>query len=154
MRTSYDFSPLFRSTVGFDRMFNLLESASRAPQGDGWPPYDIARTGDDAYRVTLAVAGFGEDQLTITQEPNLLIVAGNRTSDERAEYLHRSIPGQSFERRFELADHVKVTGARLENGLLTIELTREVPEAMKPRRIEIKGGGARPKQIEGTSKAA
>jgi molecular chaperone IbpA len=137
MRTAFDFSPLYRSSIGFDRVFDLLENASQATAVDNWPPYDIARTGEDAYRITMAVAGFGQDELSITQERNLLLVSGQKPAEDGGEYLHRGIAGRAFQRRFELADHVKVTGAGLENGLLTIDLKREIPEEMKPRRIEI-----------------
>ena len=142
MRT-YDFSPLFRSTVGFDRVFALLEDASKLASMDNWPPYDIARAGEDQYRISMAVAGFSADELELTTEPNLLIVSGCKQGEEQeAEFLHRGIAQRLFERRFELADHVKVTSAKLENGLLTIELAREIPEALKPRRIEIQAQGA------------
>ena len=137
MRTAFDFSPLYRSSIGFDRVFDLLENASRTPSVDNWPPYDIARTGEDAYRITMAVAGFGQDELSIVHEPNMLVVSGERTAEDNGDYLHRGIAGRPFERRFELADHVKVTGASLVNGLLTIDLQREIPEEMKPRKIEI-----------------
>src|SRR5688572_11595762 len=134
MRTNLNFSPLFRSTVGFDRVFDLLENASRAQSFDSWPPYDIARSSEDSYRITMAVAGFSENELTITHQLNQLIVSGNQPETE-GEYLHRGIAGSSFERRFQLADHVKVERADLKNGLLTISLVREVPEEMKPRKI-------------------
>ncbi|CDX22199.1 heat shock chaperone [Mesorhizobium sp. ORS 3324] len=137
MRTSFDFSPLFRSSIGFDRMLNALETASRIETVDNWPPYDIAKTSEDDYRITMAVAGFSEDELAITQEQNMLMVSGQKAGEDKGEYLHRGIAGRSFQRRFELADHVKVIGASLVNGLLTIDLKREVPEEMKPRRIEI-----------------
>jgi molecular chaperone IbpA len=143
MRTAYDFSPLYRSSIGFDRVFDLLENASRMPSADNWPPYDIARTGEDTYRVTMAVAGFGPDELRITHEPNMLIVSGERTAEDNGDYLHRGIAGRPFERRFELADHVKVTEAGLVNGLLTIDLQREIPEEMKPRKIEIGSSGSK-----------
>jgi molecular chaperone IbpA len=156
MRTNLNFSPLFRSTIGFDRVFDLLENASRMQSFDSWPPYDIVRTTEDSYRITMAVAGFSEDELSITHEPNLLVVSGNKPDEDGGDYLHRGIPGRSFERRFELADHVKVTNADLANGLLTISLVRELPEEMKPRRIQIRTGegadGA--KQIEGNKQAA
>ena len=139
MRTNLNFSPLFRSTIGFDRLFDLLENASRTQSFESWPPYDIVRTSEDSYRITMAVAGFAESELNITHQPNLLIVTGNKPEAE-GEYLHRGIPGTSFERRFELADHVKVAHADLQNGLLTIALMREVPEEMKPRKISIKAG--------------
>jgi molecular chaperone IbpA len=139
MRSTFDFSPLFRSSIGFDRVFDLLENASRAESVDHWPPYDIAKFGDDDYRITMAVAGFSQDELTITLEPNMLIVAGQKSSEDTGQYLHHGIAGRAFERRFELADHVKVAGANLDKGLLTVELKREIPEEMKPRRIEIAG---------------
>jgi molecular chaperone IbpA len=157
MRTNLDFSPLFRSSIGFDRIFDLLENASRVEPIDNWPPYDIVKTGQDAYRITMAVAGFSLDELSITHEPNLLVVSGAKSGEDSAEYLHRGIAGRAFQRRFELADHVLVNGASLENGLLTIELVRELPEEMKPRKIEI-GTGSGPKaamrQIEGEKQAA
>ncbi|MET3660298.1 Hsp20 family protein [Aquamicrobium ahrensii] len=137
MRTTIDFSPLFRSSIGFDRLVNALEAASRVESIDNWPPYDIAKTDEDDYRITMAVAGFSEDELSITQEQNMLLVAGSKATDENAQYLHRGIAGRSFQRRFQLADHVRVEGATLVNGLLTIDLRREIPEEMKPRRIAI-----------------
>jgi molecular chaperone IbpA len=155
MRTNLNFSPLFRSTIGFDRVFDLLENASRAQSFESWPPYDIVRTSEDSYRITMAVAGFSESELAITHQPNLLIVAGNKAETE-GEYLHRGIAGTSFERRFELADHVKVAHADLRNGLLTILLVREVPEEMKPRKISIKAGdvAGESKRIESSKQAA
>ena len=155
MRTDLNFSPLFRSTIGFDRVFDLLENASRTQSFESWPPYDIMRTSEDSYRITMAVAGFAESELTITHEPNLLVVTGDKPEPE-GDYLHRGIPGTSFERRFELADHVKVANANLQNGLLTIELVREVPEEMKPRKIAIKGGdpAGGSKRIEDGKQAA
>ncbi|WP_337270093.1 Hsp20 family protein [Oryzifoliimicrobium ureilyticus] len=137
MRTNFDFTPLFRSSIGFDRMLSALESASRIDTIDNWPPYDIVKDGDDRYRISMAVAGFSANQLSLTQEQNLLVVQGERPQDEGGQYLHRGISGRSFQRRFELADHVKVVGANLVDGLLTIDLKREIPEEMKPRRIEI-----------------
>ena len=158
MRTAFDFSPLFRSTVGFDRVFDLLDNASRVSSFDNWPPYDIVKTGDDNYRVTLAVAGFSDNELSVTQERNLLVVSGEKAANEDTQYLHRGIAGRSFQRRFELADHVRVVGANLANGLLTVELKREIPEAMKPRRIDIKADISLPKaetaKIESGVKAA
>ena len=137
MRTSFDFSPFYRSSVGFDRVFDLLENATRLQAIDNWPPYDIAKTGDDTYQITMAVAGFAQDELEISAQPNLLVVTGEKNAEASGEYLHRGIATRSFTRRFELADHVKATGATLVNGLLTIALQRELPEAMKPRRIPI-----------------
>jgi molecular chaperone IbpA len=159
MRTAFDFSPLYRSSIGFDRVFDLLENASRATTTvDNWPPYDIAKTGDDDYRITMAVAGFSQDELSITQEQNMLVVSGQKSGEDTGEYLHRGIAGRTFQRRFQLADHVKVTGAGLGNGLLTIDLKREIPEEMKPRRIEIGNATAMPKvaqrKIEAEKQAA
>ena len=158
MRTAFDFSPLYRSSIGFDRVFDLLENASRTTTIDNWPPYDIARTGEDDYRITMAVAGFNRDELSMTQERNMLVVSGQKSGEDTGEYLHRGIAGRAFERRFQLADHVKVTGAGLKNGLLTIDLKREIPEEMKPRRIEIGSTAATPKveqrNIEAEKQAA
>lgn len=147
MSTVLDFSPLFRSSIGFDRMLNALENARRVASIDNWPPYDIVKMGEDEYRITMAVAGFSEDELTITQEQNMLMVAGQRSgeAEENGQYLHRGIAGRAFQRRFELADHVKVVGASLVNGLLTVDLKREIPEEMKPRRIAITTGEALPR---------
>jgi molecular chaperone IbpA len=150
MRTTFDFSPLFRSSVGFDRLVNALEAASRVESIDNWPPYDIAKTGEDDYRITMAVAGFSEDELSVTQEQNMLLVAGKKSADENAQYLHRGIAGRWVQRRFQLADHVRVEGATLVNGLLTIDLRREIPEEMKPRRIAISAQGST-MQIEASS---
>ena len=137
--TTFDFSPLFRTSVGYDRLASLLNSANRLEQGAGFPPYNIEKAGDDHYRITMAVAGFSEDEISITSEQNRLLVTGNSADDteEQGEYLHRGIATRSFERRFNLADHVRVVGASLENGLLHIDLEREIPEAMKPRNIKI-----------------
>ena len=141
MRT-FDLTPLFRTTVGFDRMDQLLNAAMQLEsKATSYPPYNIARAGEDAYRITLAVAGFGEDNLDITVQENRLTVTGRSDeSSDTVEYLHRGIAGRAFERRFQLADHIKVTGARMENGLLHIELMREIPEALKPRTIAIETG--------------
>ncbi|MGN6486423.1 MAG: Hsp20 family protein [Devosia sp.] len=137
MMTNVDFSPLFRSSIGFDRVFNLLDNSLRVQGIGNWPPYDIVRDGEDAYQITMAVAGFSQDELRLSYEPNLLVVKGARAEKPGTTYLHRGLTNDVFERRFELADHVEVTDARLENGLLTISLRRELPEAMKPRRISI-----------------
>jgi molecular chaperone IbpA len=126
-------------------MLNALETASRIDTVDHWPPYDIAKTGEDDYRITMAVAGFNQDELAITQEQNMLIVNGQKAGEDKGEYLHRGIAGRAFERRFELADHVRVVHAGLVNGLLTIDLKREIPEEMKPRRIDIAAEKATPK---------
>lgn len=141
MRTTLDFTPLFRTGVGFDRVFDLLDNASQVQPIEHWPPYDILRIGEDRYRIIMAVAGFNLDELMLTDRPNLLVVTGVKKEQRRGEsdgtYLHKGIAERQFERRFELADHVKVAQANLENGLLTIELEREIPEALKPRRIQI-----------------
>lgn len=142
---SYDLSPLFRSTVGFDRVTRLLESALNGEDGsnNAYPPYNIEKLGDDQYRITMAVAGFALDDLEITAHPNLLIVQGKAKETENgAVFLHRGIAGRAFERRFQLADHIRVSNATLENGLLHVELVREVPEAMKPRTIQISANAA------------
>jgi len=137
--TTFDFSPLYRTSVGFDRLASLMSSATRQDQGNSYPPYNIRITSEDHYRITMAVAGFSEDEIDITSEHNRLLVTGNRAdeAEEQGEYLHRGIATRSFERRFNLADHVKVIAASLENGLLHIDLEREIPEEMKPRTIKI-----------------
>jgi molecular chaperone IbpA len=152
--STIDFSPLFRSSIGFDRVFELLETASQFAVPDSWPPYDITKSGEDAYRLSMAVAGFAPDELEATLEPNLLVVRGNRRNPDNGEYLHRGITGGGFERRFELADHMKVTGANLQDGILTIDMVQELPEEMKPRRIEIRPGGSAPRQLAGKAQAA
>lgn len=160
MRATVDFAPLFRSSVGFDRMLNALDLASRIPTVDNWPPYDIVKTGEDDYRIDMAVAGLAEADLTITQERNTLVVTGRKVQEPQsaAEYLHRGIAGREFERCFDLAEHMKVTDAHFENGLLSITLKREIPEAMKPRRIAITSSTARAEeavpQIEARKEAA
>src|SRR5690349_22264649 len=134
----FDLAPLHRSSIGFDRIFDMLENAARAQAVDNWPPYDTLKLSEDRYRITMAVAGFRRDELDISVQPNLLVVTGERKQGEQGgEYLYRGIASRAFTRRFELADHVKVTGAQLADGLLTIELEREIPEAMRPRRIAI-----------------
>ncbi|KQO69723.1 heat-shock protein [Methylobacterium sp. Leaf87] len=139
MRT-LDFAPLYRSTVGFDRLFSLLDQATQAETSPTWPPYDIERVEDDAYRITMAVAGFAPDEIDLTQHDTTLQVTGQRKSSEgERQLLHRGIAARTFRQTFNLADHVKVVGANLENGLLTVNLKREVPEALKPRRIPIGG---------------
>ena len=146
---SFDLSPLFRHSVGFDRLDELFETAFRnASQENSYPPYNIAKTGDDTYRITLAVAGFGEDELEIISKENLLTVRGKSAeSDKDVAYLHRGIAKRAFEHRFQLADYVRVNGADLNNGLLDIDLVRELPERMKPQQIAI-GSGATAKVIE------
>ncbi len=137
----FDLSPLYRSTVGFDRLFSLLDQASGVDVANSYPPYNIERTGENDYRISVAVAGFAENDLTIETRENTLIIKGGkevRTEDgAQAEVLYQGIAARAFERRFQLADHVSVTGASLQNGLLHVDLVREIPEAAKPRRIPI-----------------
>lgn len=141
----FDLAPLHRSSIGFDRIFEMLENANRVQAVDNWPPYDTVKLSEDRYRITMAVAGFNRDELDISVQPNLLVVTGERREAEQdGEFLYRGIAARAFTRRFELADHVKVTAAGLADGLLTIELEREIPEAMRPRRVAIESqtGGA------------
>jgi molecular chaperone IbpA len=135
----FDFTPLFRSTIGFDRLARLVDTANRVDStAQSYPPYDIETTGEDAYRLTMAVAGFSREELDITVHENTLIVTGKAQNDaENGRFLHHGIARRAFERRFSLADHLKVTGANLDNGLLHVDLVREVPEAMKPRTVKI-----------------
>jgi molecular chaperone IbpA len=160
MRT-YDVAPLFRSSVGFDRLLDLLSQAERVEASAAWPPYNIEKVAEDEYRITMAVAGVTPDEIELTQHDTTLLVTGQRKGqDGERQYLHRGIAGRTFRQKFNLAEHVKVTGAALENGLLTVSLKREVPEALKPRRITIGGGQAgvgqdnAPVQIEGQANAA
>lgn len=145
----FDLSPLFRSTIGFDRLTRLLDTATQVDGGAlSYPPYNIEATGENAYRVTMAVAGFATEDLDITAKDNFLIVTGKAPKEkDTAHYLHRGIARRAFERRFQLADHIRVAGASLDNGLLHVDLVREVPEALKPRKIEIATGSG-PKEIE------
>ena len=154
MRT-YDVAPLFRSSVGFDRLLDLLAQTDRVEPSTTWPPYNIEKVGEDQYVITMAIAGFSPDEVELTQKESQLLVSGQKKgSEEGRQYLHRGIATRAFKQTFNLADHVKVTGASLENGLLTVDLKREVPEALKPRRIEIATGsgatplGRHPQQIE------
>jgi molecular chaperone IbpA len=144
MRTDFDFAPLYRATVGFDRVFDMLDSMAGQPAHGGYPPYNIEKTADDAWRIVMAVAGFTEPELNITQKESELLVAGKGNADRHdgTEFLYRGIGGRDFERRFQLADHVRVTSANLSNGLLTIELQRDLPEEKKPRPIRIEASGA------------
>lgn len=148
MRNDLDFAPLYRSSIGFDRVFNLLNNAQRLQAIETWPPYDIVKTGEDTYRIEMAVAGFGQDDLDIMQERNVLVVKGQKTEAKDGEYLHRGIAGRSFERKFELADHVRVEDAALANGLLRVSLKREIPEAMKPRKIAIGVSSEQPAPLQ------
>ena len=152
MRT-YDLSPLYRATVGFDRMADLLDQVMTKDAGPStYPPYNIEKTDEDAYRISIALAGFSEDELSIEQREAEMVVAARKGKDETTRsYLHRGIATRAFEKRFQLADHVRVTGAVYENGILHVDLIREVPEALKPRRIEI--ASAAPRAIETAKKA-
>lgn len=151
MRT-IDFSPLYRSAVGFDRLASLLEAASRSDAPTGYPPYNIETVGENAYRIEIAVAGFKPEELNIEARENTLTVQGKKAAnDDTRRFLHRGLAERNFERRFQLADYVVVTGAALTDGVLSIDLERQLPEALKPRRIEISTGAP---QIEGESKAA
>ena len=140
MPNAFDFAPFRRSTVGFDRLFELLENSASGQSQDNYPPFDLVKLGDNQFRISLAVAGFTQDEIDITAHQNQLIVSGQKREDDGATYIHRGIANRSFERRFGLADHITVTGADLRDGLLSIELTREIPEAMKPRKIDIGRG--------------
>src|SRR3989440_12658117 len=145
------FSPLFRWTIGFDRLTRLVDAATRVDTASlAYPPYNIEKTGEDSYRLTMAVAGFAQNELDITVHEGTLLVTGKaQKEDANGRYLHRGIARRAFERRFSLADHIKVTGASLDNGLLHVDLVREVPEAMKPRTIQIAGGEpTRPQVID------
>ncbi len=149
MRT-YDFSPLWRSTIGFDRLFNLLDETQQRGE-DNYPPYNIERLGEDHYQISLALAGFSPDEIAVTAEQNVLTVEGRKSDKDQHEYLYQGISARPFKRQFNLADYVQVKTASFDNGLLRVELVREIPEAMKPRRIAI-SGGASVEQI--TKKAA
>jgi molecular chaperone IbpA len=151
MRTAFDLTPLYRSTVGFDRLFDMLDRTwGTAEASDGnWPPYNIEKLGDDHYRITMAVAGFTPEETNVVQQENALLVEGRKHPEpEGVQVLYRGIATRSFWQTFNLADYVKVSGANLDNGLLTIDLVREVPEEMKPRRIEIAAGSGGAKTIE------
>jgi molecular chaperone IbpA len=148
----FDFTPYRRTTVGFDRLFDLLERQARLNAGDNYPPFNIERQGEDAYRITLAVAGFKGDELDITAQQNLLTIKGAKAAEaEGKDFVHVGIANRGFERRFELADFVRVEKADLADGLLTIDLVREVPEAMKPKKIVV--GGAQLSVVEDASSA-
>ena len=148
-----DFTPLFRTAVGYDRLAAMLEEATRS-DANGYPPYNIELTGEDHYRITMAVAGFTENELDIEIKQNVIRVTGKKAAEEQErKFLYRGIANRAFERRFQLADHVHVQGARLENGLLLIDLVREVPEAMRPRRIAIRVGDTKP-ALESRAEAA
>jgi molecular chaperone IbpA len=146
MRSAFDFAPFRRSTVGFDRLFDMLENSTLGQAQENYPPFDLIKDGDNEYRIELAVAGFKPDELDITAQQNVLIVSGRKNDESEGDnslgasnYVYRGIATRSFERRFALADHIKVTGADIKDGLLSISLKREIPEAMKPKKIEIGG---------------
>jgi molecular chaperone IbpA len=142
--TTFDFAPLFRTAIGFDRLARLMDAATSNTDPSGYPPYNIEKTGDDTYRLTMAVAGFRPEDLDLVVKENTLVVSGKvNTEGQKAEWLYRGIAGRAFERRFVLADHIVVDGADLQNGLLHVGLKRVVPEALKPRRIEIGSGSQR-----------
>jgi len=147
MRSAFDFAPFRRSTVGFDRLFDMLENGGVGNGGENYPPFDLRKTGENDYQIDLAVAGFKPEEIDITAQQNVLVVSGRKrdeSEDKGSDYIYRGIANRSFERRFALADHIQVKGADLKDGLLSIELVREIPEAMKPKKINI--GGSQPKQ--------
>ena len=147
MRSAFDFAPFRRSTVGFDRLFDMLENSSMGQAGENYPPFDLIKLGDNDYRIELAVAGFRPEEIDITAQQNVLIVTGRKKEEDEQKgdnYIYRGIATRSFERRFALADHIQVRGADLKDGLLAVELVREIPEAMKPRKINIGGSQGQP----------
>ena len=147
MRSAFDFAPYRRSTVGFDRLFDMLENGGVGNGGENYPPFDLRKTGENDYQIDLAVAGFKPEEIDITAQQNVLLVSGRKrdeSEEKGSDYIYRGIATRSFERRFALADHIQVKGADLKDGLLSIELVREIPEAMKPKKINI--GGSQPKQ--------
>ena len=137
MRSAFDFAPFRRSTVGFDRLFDMLENSSAGGNGENYPPFDLIKAADNQYRIELAVAGFKPEEIDITAQQNLLIVSGRKREDNDRQYIHRGIATRAFERRFGLADYVQVRNAELRDGILAIDLVREIPEEMKPRRIQV-----------------
>ncbi|WP_334489873.1 small heat shock protein HspB [Bradyrhizobium algeriense] len=155
MRTTYDFAPLWRSTIGFDRLFDLVDAAQQQTGSeDNHPPCNVERVGEDRYQISLAVAGFSPDEIEITAEQSVLTVEGRKAEKQQGEFLYQGISSRPFKRQFNLADHVQVKGAAFDNGLLRIELVRELPEAMKPRRISIAGSSApNVRQIDGQADA-
>ncbi len=150
----FDLTPMWRSTIGFDRLFDLIDDSLRLQGQDNYPPYNVARGGEDHYRISLALAGFKPEEITVTAKQNMLTVEGRKVENGDHEYLFQGISGRSFRRQFNLADYVEVTGASLENGLLQIELMRKLPEAMKPRRIAIDAGAGNDHQQIEHSQAA
>ena len=154
MRSAFDFAPFRRSTVGFDRLFDMLENSNLSQAQENYPPFDLIKKGENDYCIELAVAGFKPDEIDITAQQNVLIVSGRKsdeTGEKGSDYIYRGIANRSFERRFALADHIQVRGADLKDGLLAIELVREIPEAMKPKKISIGGSAPKHDQIEATA---
>lgn len=153
---NFDFSPLYRSTIGFDRLARLLDASTTVDSGaNSYPPYNIERLDENDYRITMAIAGFDQNEVDIEAKENTLTISGEKVPEtEETRYLHRGIAARSFERRFELADHVVVTGAALENGLLHVELQRQIPEEKKPRRIDIGSGASKPRALRDKPAAA
>jgi molecular chaperone IbpA len=154
MRSAFDFSPFRRSTVGFDRLFDMLENSSLGNGGENYPPFDLVKTGDNDYHIDLAVAGFKPGEIDITAQQNVLIVTGRKkeeSEEKGSDYIYRGIATRSFERRFALADHIQVRGADMKDGLLSIELVREIPEAMKPKKIEIGGSEQKERSAIGSA---
>jgi molecular chaperone IbpA len=150
MRSAFDFAPYRRSTVGFDRLFDMLENSSLGQGQENYPPFDLIKAGDNEYRIELAVAGFKPDELDITAQENVLIVSGRKQEEAdggTSDYIYRGIANRSFERRFALADHIKVNGADMKDGLLMIDLVREIPESKKPKKIDIGSGTRGSEQI-------
>lgn len=142
MRSAFDFAPYRRSTIGFDRLFDMMEN-NASPAQENYPPFDLIQMGENEYRIDLAVAGFDRGEIDITAQQNVLVIAGKKRDEDDSNFIHRGIATRSFERRFALADHIQVRGADLRDGLLSVELVREIPEAMKPKKINI-GSGAQP----------
>ena len=153
MRSAFDFTPFRRSAVGFDRLFDMLETSAASGNGENYPPFDLIKLDDNKYRIEIAVAGFKRHEIDITAHQNSLIVRGQKAEENGADYIHRGIATRSFERRFALADHIQVTGADLRDGMLSLQLVREIPEAMKPRRIEIGGTSGAPTEQPRTIEA-
>src|SRR3954469_18845050 len=153
MRTTFDPTPLWRSTIGFDRLFDLMDQSARFQANDAYPPYNIERAGEDHYRISLALAGFTPDEVTITAEQNVLTVEGSKSQNTEAEYLYQGISARPFRRTFNLAEYVQVKGASFQDGLLKVDLIREIPEAMKPRKIPIGTAGNDNQTIEHKSAA-
>ncbi len=149
MRSAFDFAPFRRSTVGFDRLFDMLEKSEGSNGGENYPPFDLIKTGDNEYCIQLAVAGFKPDEIDISAQQNVLIVSGKKdeSDDRSSDYIYRGIATRSFERRFALADHIQVSGADMKDGLLSVDLVREILEAMKPRKINIESGSEEQRSI-------